>query len=285
MPRVNIVISDSGWILERLARAIVDRLPYVTHSTEADPGAELQYYVTYSSRLRRVSPIEVAYFAHLEKDPETARRFFSVAETVDCCICHAELYANILRAHGIKEVRVIPPGIDLESFTPRLQIGVVGRTYYTGRKGEALVAQLMDLDWVEFHFTGEGWPGPALNLPVEAMPDFYRRMDYILVPALYEGGPICVVEALACGTEVIAPPIGWVPDFPHIEYRTGDAGHLREILHQLYSKKLDLRASVLKYTLDAWAAGHDEVFRTFFERQKSELPSLTNTASRPKPRS
>lgn len=271
MPTANIVTSDRGWILEKLASEIADRLPYVTYDEAPNPYVDLQYYITYSSRRSRVSPIEVGYFAHLEKDPATAKLFFDTAAEVDFCVCHAEIYAQKLKDAGIETVRTIPPGVDLDVFRPKLQIGVVGRTYHTGRKGEALIAELMDLDWVEFHFTGEGWPGPAQRpLPAE-MPDFYRRMDYILVPALYEGGPMCVPEALACGTPVIAPPVGWVSEFPHIEYRTGDADHLRQILRGLYEQKLELRSSTLDFTWDTWAQAHDQLFQGLFETHSERL--------------
>ncbi len=261
MTHVNIVTSDRGWILEKLAREIADRLPYVTFGEGPDPGAGIQYYVTYSCRHRRLSPVEVAYFAHLEPEGEARARFFDTAREVEHCVCHARLYEAVLRETGVEQVTTISPGVDAATFRPKLRIGVVGRTYHTGRKGEALVAQVMDIPEIEWSFTGEGWPGPALDLPAAALPDYYRGLDYVLVPALYEGGPMCVVEALACGTEVIAPAIGWVPEFPHVEYQAGDAADLRRVLLGLVEKKRALRAAVLDRSWDAWAEGHDRLFR------------------------
>ena len=68
---------------------------------------------------------------------------------------------------------------------------------------------------IEWSFTGEGWPGQALNLPYDKMPDFYNSGLHSR-PSLYEGGPMCVVEGLACGKEIIASDVGWVKEFPHI---------------------------------------------------------------------
>ena len=59
MSGVNIVTSDRGWVLERLARELARRLPYVTFGEGPDPKAAIQYYVTYSCRRRRLSPVEV----------------------------------------------------------------------------------------------------------------------------------------------------------------------------------------------------------------------------------
>ena len=84
-------------------------------------------------------------------------------------------------------------------FKPVIKIGVVGRTYHTGRKGEDLVQKLMDEPGIEWHFTGSGWPAPAEMYPAEMMPDFYNSVDYILIPSYYEGGPMSILEALACG--------------------------------------------------------------------------------------
>ncbi|WP_156964122.1 glycosyltransferase [Muricoccus aerilatus] len=261
MTHVNIVTSDRGWILENLATQISSRLPYVTFGNGVDTEAVIQYYVTFSCRYRRISPIEVGYFAHLEPEGEANDKFFRVASEVDWCISHSHLYAGILREHGISNVTTISPGVDLAQFSPKIRIGIIGRTYHTGRKGEHLVDQVMNIPEIEWYFTGEGWPNPPLNLAGDVLPELYRRLDYVLVPSLYEGGPMSVVEALACGTEVISPPIGWVPEFPHIEYKVGDATDLRRVLMEIVEKKRKLRESVLDRTWDAWAEGHDKVFR------------------------
>lgn len=266
MSYVNIVLSDRGWILERLANEISKRLPYCRFGLTVDANADIQYYVTYSTWKKRVSQVEVGYFAHLEVDENTKQKFFDVADAVDHAVCHSGLYEKILREHGVDDVTTISPGVDLDELHPVTKIGVVGRTYHTGRKGETLVRQVMDIPGIEWFFTGEGWPGPARNIPEGKMADFYNEMDYVLVPALYEGGPMSVVEALACGCEVIAPPIGWVSEFPHIEYRTGDVADLRRVLEGIVKRKTDLREAVLERTWDAWAEGHDRLFRELVAR-------------------
>ena len=61
---VHIRISDTGWVLETLAREIAQRLPYVTYDIYPRADADIQYYMTYGCRQQRVSPIEVALFTH-----------------------------------------------------------------------------------------------------------------------------------------------------------------------------------------------------------------------------
>ena len=75
------------------------------------------------------------------------------------------------------------------------------------------------------------------------MPAFYRSMDYVLVPAHYEGGPMPLLEALASGVEVIAPRVGFVDEYPHIEFEAGNAADLRRVLRDLVAVRLERRQS------------------------------------------
>lgn len=263
--RVHIKAGDPGWILERITAALAERLLYVTTSSSSDSSAPIQYYINYMEYDRRISPIEIAFFTHVDENvPGLKRRFFDVARKIDIATCMSERYAEVLRASGVAEVHIVRPGVDLEQFAPRVKIGIVGRTYACGRKGEALVRQVLDAPDIEWHFTGEGWPLPSRKLGDADMPAFYREMDYILVPSIYEGGPMCVIEALACGTPVIAPPVGWVTDYPHIEYRTSDAADLRRVLAAVVAEKFALRASVKDMTWDSFALAHHRLFHHFF---------------------
>lgn len=259
---VHIKIADRGWILEKCAQEIARRCGNVTHGTDADPSADLQYYINYSARSRRVSPTEVAFFTHSEMDESARRRYFEAAAEVDHCVCMSERYARELVDAGIpaQKVTTIAPGVDLDEFQPKVRIGVVGRTYHTGRKGEALVAQVMDVPGIEWCFTGSGWPGPTVQVHSGQMADFYNSLDYVLVPSLYEGGPMSVLEGLACGVPVISSDVGWAREYPHIPFDNGDADSLREVLERLVAKRQTLRSSVVNRTWEAWAHGHLELF-------------------------
>jgi glycosyltransferase involved in cell wall biosynthesis/tetratricopeptide (TPR) repeat protein len=260
-PRVNIVMADEGWILERCAREIETRLPYVRATRHADPAAAINYYVNYAAYRGGVGGHQAGFFTHVEeRAPGMPERFFRVARQMDVAVAMSERYAAQLREAGIRDVRVITPGVDLDRFTPQIRIGVVGRTYQTGRKGEDLVRAVMDEAGIEWVFTGEGWPGPARTYSDAEMPEFYRSLDYLLVPSYYEGGPMPVLEALACGIEVIAPRVGFIDDYPHIEYAVGDAADLRRVLREAVATRVARRRSVDSRTWDAWAEAHDQLF-------------------------
>ncbi len=66
------------------------------------------------------------------------------------------------------------------------------------------------------------------QLSEDRLYDFYQRLDYVLIPATVEGGPMSLLEGLAAGKPVIAPEnVGMVSEFgatEHIRrYRSGDA--------------------------------------------------------------
>ena len=260
--RVHIKIADRGWILEKCAREIADRSAGVSFGTEPDPSADLQYYINYSARSRRVSAVEVAFFTHSEFDENARRRYFEAARQVDHCVCMSDRYAKELLEYGIPgdKITTIAPGVDLDEFRPKIRVGVVGRTYHTGRKGEALVAQVMDVPGIEWRFTGSGWPGPSVHVPDGGMPDFYNDLDYVLVPSLYEGGPMSVLEGLACGVPIISSDVGWVSEYPHIPFETGNADSLRRVLAGLVAEREALRSPVLERTWSSWAEQHLQLF-------------------------
>lgn len=271
-PKLSIVLSDRNWVLERLGQELQARLERVDLNDHPDPSADINYYITFACRKRPLPTLEAAFFAHMEQSQELQSLFVETARQVHLPICMSSTYSDLLRANGIDKVLTIPPGVDHDNFQLKLRIGVVGRTYHTGRKGEALVAELMNMDGVDWHFTGTGWPKPGRHVSDEDLPDFYRSMDYILVPALYEGGPMCVPEALAVGTPVIASAVGWVLDFPHIPFRNGDAEDLRRVLTDLLAAKRKLRASTLSYNWDNYAEAHDRAFRDLM-RENGRAPT------------
>jgi len=47
----------------------------------------------------------------------------------------------------------------------------------------------------------------------QSYPVFYEGLDFLMIPSLWEGGPMALQEALACGVPVIAADVGFVPDF------------------------------------------------------------------------
>ena len=277
---IDVVPVDRGWILETIAREIAraaaatpDRY-HVRVTAHPRGDADLTFFLPESAWRDDVrDSIRVTYFAHKEDHPGAAALFEEVARKSDVCITSSEKYAEQLRTDGAREVFTIPLGVDSEAFVPKVRIGVVGRTYHTGRKGESLLSRSLDLPFVEFVFTGEGWPSPARYYGERDLVELYQSLNYLLIPSLIEGGPVPMLEALASGCPVIAPTdIGMVSAFPHIPFRRGDAEDLRRVVEGEIEKRLALRRTALPCDWRHFAQRHLELFAHLIDRKG--LPDL-----------
>ncbi|MFM6454654.1 MAG: glycoside hydrolase family 99-like domain-containing protein [Planktothrix sp.] len=268
-PRVRIVTEKPGWIMHRMAEEIQKHMGAENVRINEDwEEAEIHYYINYGYfRDQPKNGIKVANFTHY--DPQNlAEKFVQVAKEVDHCIAISKATADILADFGIPTAKttVIVIGAD-KCFQPLLTLGVVGRTYAGGRKGEDIVKALLEdqelMRRVRIVATNDSWGAPVWQFDDRA--DFYRAIDYLLVPSRLEGGPVPFMEALACGTMSIAPEIGVIPQFSHISYPVGDINALKKLLNKLadqhFSEKHKLSSEMRGINWGAWAAEHEKLFR------------------------
>ena len=268
--KIELIIADRGWILEKIAKEIEKQCPAsweMRIATEPTDWGDLHFFIPYSKQPETKPPLSVCFFTHQEDVEPAHQAFIDQAKRADYCVSMSDKYTRVLESHGVKGVRTIETGVDLKAFDVRLQIGIVGRTYHTGRKGEDLVEQCMDLKNIEFLFTGSGWPGPSVHLGDSELPSFFNKLDYLLIPSRIEGGPVPLMEALASGCQVISPSdLGFVEKFPHISFKNGDVGSLRQTLKGLVAERMKLRESVADYSWQAFGARHIEFFDELAEK-------------------
>ena len=159
---------------------------------------------------------------------------FLAARAMDACVCMARQYADMLRVNGVHNVVHIPMGFDAERFRPSLVLGVVGWLEHP-RKGRELVERIRRLPFVEL-LTTEGRVAEA------DLREFYQRLDYVLIPATVEGGPMSLLEGLSMGKPVIVPRgVGIEPELPEssfvLRYRVGDERDLVKLVTWCWEKK------------------------------------------------
>lgn len=264
--KIRIVTERRGWILHRMALELQRHLSDVRINRRW-PAADLHYYINYGYYDGgKYNGLKVANFTHYDPN-HLADMFKDVAENVDHCVAISETTAEQLRSLGIEDNKIttIIIGADV-IFRPKLTIGIAGRVYPGGRKGEHLIQALLDdrelMKGMQIVSSHEGW-GVAVR-HYEDPADFYRSIDYLLVPAIIEGGPVPFMEALACGTPAIAPAVGVVPKFPHIEYERGDIESLKRTIAKVKAdylgEKQKLSSMVEDYNWQAWAAEHEKLF-------------------------
>jgi hypothetical protein len=237
--RINIV-TKTGWILERLARELVERVPGVTLNAgfatrQIDPRADFNYYLP--AKDFRKFPCRggaIGYFTHGDNGFDLIPRFAA-------CLAMNRTMGARLEERGAAHVTIVRPGTDAP---PRpIVFGVIGRVYANGRKGEELVARAV-ADGFRFvacqtrdvtrprALARHGWPCAA-PFAITEREAFYREIDYLVVTSLEEGGPMPVLEAIARGVPVIAPNVVWCWEFPVLRYDVGEYSSLRQVLEQL----------------------------------------------------
>lgn len=262
---VRIITEEHGWILHRKALEIQKTLKNVW--INEDIPADIHYYINYGYFNKKPTEgVLVANFTHYDQD-KLGDKFIDVAREADYCISVSEKTSKDLRKFGIdeKKISTVLVGAD-KSFAPKLTLGIVGRTYPGGRKGEYLVKELLEdeelMENMQIVSLNDCWGVPVWNLEHD---DFYRSIDFLLIPSLIEGGPVPFMEALACGTLSIAPPIGVIPQFPHIEYSTGNImslkGAIRTVKSNFLERKQKIGAYMKDYNWDTWAQSHDKIFK------------------------
>jgi hypothetical protein len=268
-PRVRIVTEKEGWIMHRKAAEIRKHFGEQFAVINEDwAEADIHYYINYGYFNKRPrSGLLVANFTHL--DPELHRdKFIEVAFTVDHCTSVSKNTSMLLYDIGVPDSKVttIRVGAD-SSFRPMLTLGVCGRPYKGGRKGEDILKAVLDdteiIRDVRIVAMNPDWGLPTLSVSDPA--DFYRAVDFLLVTSRIEGGPVPVMEALACGTLAIAPPIGVVPEFPHVPYQTGNIQSLKSTIHRLVEEMKTSRGEIARpmqrQNWAGWSVRHEKLFR------------------------
>lgn len=260
--KINIITYEENWILRKLALQLKKRIPNVCLNRSNINDFDINYYINYSLYKNKSNNIDIAWFTHIEeKIPEMKEKFFWVATNVDHCVCHAKKYLDIIKTKSNKCVSQIVPGVD-KLYVPKLIIGVIGRNYkYTDRKGEKILQKIRELDFIEIRYSNG-------NISENKMPDFYRELDYVLIPSNIEGGPMSLIEGLACGIPIIAPKdVGMVAEIKNwvYYYKNSDYKSLKKCLASLYRCKLNISKHVKDYTWERFADKHHKLFKKLYE--------------------
>jgi glycosyltransferase involved in cell wall biosynthesis len=101
-------------------------------------------------------------------------------------------------------------------------------------------------------------------LSPDEIPAFYQSLDYVFIPAVTEGGPLCFQEGLASGKEIVSTDVGMVHDFIgsdgiHIFDRENPQS-LVNLLSDLYAKKVRLRSHIESYSISYFVESHLKIF-------------------------
>ncbi|HEV6964112.1 glycosyltransferase [Roseateles sp.] len=230
------------------------------------------------------------------QDPLARRRMLDACEQAGACVGVSRALVDILRGWGVpdRKLHVIRNGVDLDRFAPqdrgaaRAALGLdasaplllsVGNLLEL--KGHALIVEAV-------HALAEAWPTLQLVIAGEGperarlqaqiaglglagrvrllgavanadLGTWYAAADLFLLPSSREGLPNALLEALACGTPVLATAVGGIPEVLEGAPAAGEllaersAAAIAEALRRWLPRDPD-RAAIRQFALNfSWA--------------------------------
>lgn len=278
---VTIVMQERAkrWILERIADYLIANAPQdmriVMASMPSQKPGTVNYYNPY--RLYRHTPaIDIAFCTHPE-DPLK----WAASRGADGIVVMARQYGETQIAAGARcPVRqiVLPPE---DEYKPRLNIFFpCEMTRWRVRKGKTLWTALEATPWIHAVCTDGKWAAAQVA-------DAYQACDAVVVTSNLEGGPMAVVEGLACGKPVVAPhSVGWCGEFGDavIDYEMDNLADLVEKLKALYAPKQDRARRVAGQTWKAFCAQHYAFFRELVAVYQYINPASPRVQVEPRPK-
>jgi len=246
--KINIVTVQSGWILQKIAQRIVDANKsecLFSLGTKSSNLVDANFYIDITNCYQRKSQVlDIGYFTHLHKNNLSS--FQNHWGTLDFIVHQTNRYFKMFsKIYPVEKMKVIYPvgilpGFDL--YKPVL--GVFQRGGCEG-KGENFLAALGECSIVRkyrFLFVGGGWEkiyrlflDKGVDVEwiqsenYELYSSYYDRIDFLLIPSMWEGGPMCIVEALSKGIPIISSDVGWVNCDFRVEY-SYTPGNVRELV-------------------------------------------------------
>lgn len=186
----------------------------------------INYYLWFPVFLK-TDAVDVLMFCHMNSE-----KMIEYACEADYIVTMNTKYYDMFNKLN-KPCSTVFFGVD-KQFKCKLKLLVAGKNYSNiDRKNIKLLNMVRELSFVDVVFTNG-------QHKFEELPDLYNSCDYVFVPSKIEGGPMSLIEGLACGKKVIIPPdVGMAQDFLDgiIPYENNNFESLYSVLKNLYMEK------------------------------------------------
>ncbi|MEJ7685863.1 MAG: glycosyltransferase family 4 protein [Variovorax sp.] len=216
---------------QRIAR---DRIELIVQIGATDLYHHLPYWKERHPKLR-IADVLYNEFGH-------TLNHFLYEGCIDAAVVESEFMREFVRRSSGKAttwIEVVHSGVDLDEFTPTDDLGAPShelRLGYVGRMSPEknplgfieLAEKLAPLNpCFEFEMFGAGSDASAVKERllqssagariryhgfIEHSRDALRQLDVLIVPSKFDGRPVIIMEANACGIPVIAAPVGGIPE-------------------------------------------------------------------------
>lgn len=274
MVKVNVVSVPHGWILSKICdRCMNSGVPGIEYSrTELFPkgGVDINLYLDiYNCYTHPTDAFDIGLFTHLDKDSVSTldKRWLGIDFMMHMS---ARYYDELSKIYPEKKMSIVYP-FDVSGFSlKKPALGIFQRGGYPG-KGNHFMKLFMSQEIAKsfkFVFVGTMWDevvSIAKNNGVEvqvAGEDYsqyealYKSVDYVLIPSLWEGGPMAIAEALAQGIPIISADVGWADKDFNVEHvfppnsQEGLAEILFNIRQTLVSRREQVEDMNFKYMMN-----------------------------------
>lgn len=276
------IITEGNWIKKFWSDKIIEYnktdIEY-SISTEPRQDVDVNFYICFNTYLlfNKTNALDIGYVTHIHNNsPEAHSRdtciSFDKFKEMDAWIHQSKRSLNQFINLGYPEELNfnVTSAVEVDKFKPTIKLGIFQNGEVVG-KGLHFMEDLVkshNLSNFKFIFCGRGWESVIKELeerqvryevhnytPEEyhevAHKVLYEKIDYLLVPSLWEGGPVAPEEAMACGIPIISSDVGLIPEF-NVEYMfpAGDIHSLMPILNKIEKEVLDRRQKVLFLTYE-----------------------------------
>jgi len=273
---IHIVSPYQSAAMQRMTQPLVDGLP-ATISEKVDMAADINYHVPYHTLvgLEGCPGKHVMLYTHC--NPPDKALLLDACERADAIVCMTHRGASELYERDVNsnKISVIYPGVAFPF--RRRNIGVIGYEQPNGRKRAHI---LLDIPWrlnpdlYHFVLVGDGWEELAAMLQnagtsaqhIKHIQDpellsIYNQLDLLLVTGYAEGGPLPVLEAMACGVPILSPRFGFAADFlgPESIYDSSEEMLLK--LRQRFSETERALNITIPLTWENYTQQHAELFK------------------------
>jgi glycosyltransferase involved in cell wall biosynthesis len=279
---------SKGWILEGICREISRRYPGKSafcHSPQLLPPARSYFFSHYA-----LLPLSVrtnpnirnsrlfVWYTHPRRLQYSEQEVVYALNFADKVFCPNSWVLRYLMDRGVRQRRLqlVLGGADPKRFVGhRRGGGAIGfSTAYYERKRPDRVLEiakafpehrvlLLGRGWQRFSQFNELMALPNfryIEVPYEEYPQYYAQMDVFVSPAMLEGGPIPLLEAMMSNVVPVASDTGFARDLISI----GENGYIFDInasgavisgcIRKALSNSSDVRRTVEHLTWDNFAA-------------------------------
>tara|TARA_R100001198_G_C5211237_1_gene196529 strand:- start:125 stop:991 length:867 start_codon:yes stop_codon:yes gene_type:complete len=252
--KINIVTVRSGWILSKIAERLCSTNQEVfqlDYSPRNDVDANF-YIDMQNCFTRKTNTLDIGFFTHLHENSTTyiTQQYLLADYIVHMCTRYYDAFKHF---YPKDRMCVLYPFEIASNFNiKKPTIGIFQRGEYEG-KGFFFMDRMAKYDIMNrfrFLFVGSGWD-KVVNRFIEKgidveyqtseeyseYPSLYEKIDYLLIPSLWEGGPMSVVEAYAMGIPIISSDVGWVGSDFEVEYiyEPNNECQLESVLNNIYA--------------------------------------------------